>query len=922
MFFRFLMLGANHRLGVGLFLLLVTCFAGSGLFDLKFDTGFQNLIPDSHPDKQMYEQIAREFGSDKQTIVYVRDQDLWTKEKLAELEKLHHALGKLEFVKRVDDLFTLRSIRGSKEKINSRIILAQGPKDQAAIDQARADALYNPLIVDNFISRNGTVTALQVSIHSDISETISDEQIHQELEQAVADARLVFQEVFQVGPQRIHAELKTILLADLKRLGPLSAFVLVMAVLFFLRSGFAAIVPLVTSGLSIVWTFGMMGWTHIPLNLLSAMLPTLIVVIGSTEDTHMICSYLNGVSQVKKDHRVFATGVMMKHLGVPLLLTILTTAMGFAGNIFSSMQIIQSFAVASTFAILANGLITLLFVPMVLSIAGPCQVRIFKGPDKVTGLPGIFVRMFGFTRQRFSRSILLATGILCVFFVYQCSKLYVTNDPLSYFQKDLPLIQDSRRINQDLSGVNVFFITLTSEQDMAFQEPVNIEKLVRIQNFLKKQGIFDMSISMADHLSLINQEFYGGDRDAFKVPDRPELVAQYLLFFHRRDLEKYLSYDFRRATILVRHHVSDSSSLNQHIRELKEMVSSVAGEKMKGYVVGENLMINAAAEDLMVAQVKSLGVLLFVIFLITSFIFTSFKGGFISLIPNLIPIILMFGIMGLLKIPLNPGTAMVAVIAIGIAVDGTLHLFFRYDELCRRTSDYEGAVYQTVREEATPMVATSLSLALGFGILLFSDFTIIAQFGALSAATMLFALFANLLITPLIMTRVRLVGMVQILTLKMHREVLEKCQLFQGMTNFQMRKTILISELNEFEKGAVVVRQGTKGRSMYLILSGKVDVVRQTGDQEKSVAVLTPGQIFGEIGFVRQILRTADVRALSRVELLRFDYMKLEKDLKLFPYLVARLNFNISCILGKRLAQTYDVGEDKALPVEEKYTDR
>jgi len=299
-----------------------------------------------------------------------------------------------------------------------------------------------------------------------------------------------------------------------------------------------------------------------------------------------------------------------------------------------------------------------------------------------------------------------------------------------------------------------------------------------------------------------------------------------------------------------------------------------------------------------------------------SAMFTSLKGGLISLIPNLIPIILMFGVMGLLEIPLNPGTAMVAVIAIGIAIDGTLHLFSRYNELCRRTSDYDGAVHTAVREEATPMVATSLALALGFGILILSNFTVIAQFGALSAATMLFALFANLLITPIIMSRVRLIGLHQILALKMHKEVLEKSPLFEGMTNYQIRKAILISELIEFDEGELLVEQGTFGRSMYLILSGKVDVVRRGDSKTKSVAVLGVGQLLGEIGYIREIQRTADVRALTHVEVLRFDYKKLKKDLKLFPYIVAKLNFNISCILGERLADVYDMMEKNGDPPE------
>ena len=906
MFTRLLMLGVNHRLVSFFFLVLVTYVSYLGLSDLRVDTGFSSMISDTNPDKPVYDQIAREFGSDNRTIVYVRDTKLWSQRKLAALEELHYALEKLDFVERVDDLFNLRSIRGTGGQIDSRVLLPEAPKDQATIDQARADALYNPLIVGNFLSQNSTVTALMVTVREDRNDDRFDSRAHGALERVLAQARPVFEEVFQVGPPRINTELKTVLLEDLMLLGPLSAFLLVVTILFFLRSGFAALVPLVTSALSITWTFGMMGWADIPLNILSAMLPSLVVVIGSTEDTHMISTYFQGVSQAEEDHRAFATRFMMKHMGAPLLLTVLTTAMGFVSNVFSGIGLIRDFAIASTFAILANGVITILFVPLILTVMGPRRTRLFRDKKRVMGLPGVFVRMFGFTNRRFPRSILALTAILCVFFIYQASKLYVTNDPLSYFQEDRPLIRDIHRIHRDLSGMKVFFINLESDQEKAFQEPKNIETLVTIQKFLEKQGIFDSSISLADHLSLVNREFHRGDIKYFKVPNRRELVAQYLLFFHRRDLESYVSHDFRRANIVVRHNVSDSNTLNRHIRELKEVVSNVAGEQIKAYIVGENLMINAAAESLLVAQVKSLLILLCVIFLIMSVMFTSLKGGLISLIPNLVPIILMFGVMGLMEIPLNPGTAMVAVIAIGIAIDGTIHLFSRYNDLCRRTSDYEGAVHATVREEATPMVATSLALALGFGILLKSNFTIIAQFGALSAATMLFALFANLLITPIIMTRIRLVGLYQILALSMHKEVLEKSPLFRGMSNYQMRKAILISELQEFEATELLVEQGTFGRSMYLILSGQVDVVRRIGNKTKRIAVSGPGQVLGEVGYIREIRRTADVRALTHVEALRFDYEKLKKDLKFFPHIVANLNFNISYILGERLAHMLD----------------
>ena len=419
--------------------------------------------------------------------------------------------------------------------------------------------------------------------------------------------------------------------------------------------------------------------------------------------------------------------------------------------------------------------------------------------------------------------------------------------------------------------------------------------------------MFDRSVSLADYLAFVNKEFRGEFAE-LSLPKTRELVAQYLLFFHRGDLDSYVSHDYRRANIIVRHNITDSHTLNQYIDELSDVVKHIAGPNMKTYIVGENLMINNAAETLMMGQVEALFVLLVLIFLIMSVMFTSFKGGAIAMIPAIIPIAMMFGIMGLLHIPLNPGTAMVAVIAIGIAIDGTIHLLARYNELCRRTSDYIGAVQMAVKEEATPLIVSSIALSLGFGILLFSNFTVVAQFGALAAATMLFSIFANLLITPIIMARIRLVGLYQIITLSFDKEVLNRSPLFNNMTNYQRRKAILISELNEFKAGDLLVEQGKLGRDMYLILSGEAEVTRRDGGKIRKLATLQAGQIFGEIGYIRETERTADVRAVTDISALRFDYDRMEKDLKFFPNIVAKLNFNISYILGERLADMVGKG--------------
>jgi CRP-like cAMP-binding protein len=134
------------------------------------------------------------------------------------------------------------------------------------------------------------------------------------------------------------------------------------------------------------------------------------------------------------------------------------------------------------------------------------------------------------------------------------------------------------------------------------------------------------------------------------------------------------------------------------------------------------------------------------------------------------------------------------------------------------------------------------------------------------------------------------------------RGVLDNSPLFQGMTSYQVRKAILISELHEVAAGTRLIEQGTMGSSMYLVVSGELEVVRRDDGSERRLALLKPGDVLGEIGFIRATRRTADVRALGPVSLLRFDRDKLANDLRFFPGIVAKLNFNISCILGQRLA--------------------
>jgi CRP-like cAMP-binding protein len=275
------------------------------------------------------------------------------------------------------------------------------------------------------------------------------------------------------------------------------------------------------------------------------------------------------------------------------------------------------------------------------------------------------------------------------------------------------------------------------------------------------------------------------------------------------------------------------------------------------------------------------------------------------MVPNLIPITLNFGLMGMLGLPLNPGTAMVAAIAIGIAIDDTIHLMARYGAECKKQPDQRLAARNAIRSESVPIISTSVGLALGFGSLTLSEFSIVAQFGALAAATMVYAVLADLMIMPILLRHLRLATVWDIVALKIDREVIVSSPLFDRMTRYDVKKVVLLSNIQEFEPGEDVVRQGTVTNGMYVVLQGSATATLNDGGKKIELGDFMPGHVFGEIGFSGEgVERTATVTATEPTTIVRLDAESARKGLRFHPRIAARLYRNIGIILGSRLSDT------------------
>ena len=228
--------------------------------------------------------------------------------------------------------------------------------------------------------------------------------------------------------------------------------------------------------------------------------------------------------------------------------------------------------------------------------------------------------------------------------------------------------------------VNTFDISLEAEYENAFKEPVNLQIIENVQEFLESREKVDKTLSFVDFLKDMNESFHNENEAYFRVPDSREMVAQYLLLYDSEEIEDFVNSTFDHARISIR--ISEHSSLLQKklIDDVRNFINGLGNNKLDIRVTGRTVNEINIIDDLVRGQILSLSIAALIISFVMLFVFKSVSMAVLSMLPNFFPIVANFGIMGFFHIPLDTGTALIAAVALGIAVDDTIHLLSAYQE--------------------------------------------------------------------------------------------------------------------------------------------------------------------------------------------------------------------------------------------------
>ncbi len=910
---RLYQLVVNRPKTLLLLLFILTCVFGVYAKDIRLDSSVESLLSQDNPDSQYYAEVRQLFGSDEVGVVGLLADDIYTADVLHKITRLTEALENIEGVQEVLSLTNaLDPIAGVVEPPP---LVTQIPTDQAGLEALRETLADRPIYLKNLVAIDGKAAAINIFFADMDDEEFMQRGIDAQI-QAILDTERETgpEELFYTGLPRFKVYSARAMQRDLIRFVPLTLLAIVVVLFVSFRSIRGVLLPALTILVSLIWTLGIMVLSGSSLSLGSIALPPLILVLGTAYSLHMVAEYY----ELARPDGAVRDVVLeaLKKTSPPICITALTTVLGFLSLGVNPLSSIRVMGIFSSVGILIAFLLSILLVPAVLM-----QLRLPANPAAAFA-PGVTAglrRIGRFAIQ--NRLSVIGASLLCAgVAIWNLSSIQVDSNFQSFFRPNDPVRQATDAINTHLVGSMAFYVVVDGEEKDVMKQWDTLRRIKDLQSYIDGLPGVDKTVSFVDYCELLDRGAQsgggeimvgpGGELITAPPPDKPTTFWQepsqlravmQLVAGSPTSFRSVASPDFARSNILVRTTLSGS----QEISALAERISTYAQEHfppdLKVRPTGNLILLTKTTGDIITGQIRSLSLAASVIFVIMSAMFLSARIGLIAMIPNIFPIIIFFGLMGLSGAVLNLGTSIIAAIALGIAVDNTVHLMTRLSAEVHAAPDQETALLHTLGTVGKPSLYASVILLLGFLVLYFSTFVPIQEFGILSAATIIVAFGADVILLPALLATTKIITLWDVLYLKLGRDPHKTIPLFAGLRPLQAKIVTLMGEFRTFAKDEFIVRQGEMGREMFVLINGRADARLNIDGASKLLRTMGRGDVIGEMALIRQNQRTADVIAVDDAEAIVVDERFLQRMQKRYPRIGARIFLNIAKILSDRL---------------------
>ncbi len=698
------------------------------------------------PDKAFYESFKKIFGNDEFFIIAFQEKDIFTHRNLSILKDITEKLEELPEVRKVRSLANVDDIIGGADFFEVRKFLEAIPSHQESLTKLKRRALENPLYVGNIISKDGRTAAIAVLTHDRPEEESYRKVLLSKCQTILKKYKKDVEKFYLAGWTVIDLNLSQYMKKDLLVFIPVTYLMITLALYCFFRNLWLTVIGIANISICLGTTMGLFPIIGIKVNNVTTIVPPLVMALSLSDTVH-IFSHLD-----KKLLSIYPTprdciSHVLKRLFVPCLLTSLTTGIGFLSLGVSKIPPIREFAWVASAGMLFEFVFTFFFLSPLLIFVSP--EKIFLEHRNSRGFNWALNQLYRFIKN-FRKVIVIGCSLLIILSCMFAFRIKVETNLVDYFKQSSPVRIALDFVEKHLSGVSTFDISFKCDNEDAFKDPKNLKTIEKVQNYINTLDGIDKTTSFVDFIKQMNKAFHNEDQSYYKLPDSRKLISQYLLLYDSDEIEDVINDTYDHTRIAVRSSKHGSKKQEIIIDKIKDFIASVPHRGMEIRVTGRALQQVNTIGALVKGQVYSLTLAAIMITIIMFIALRSFAIGVLSIIPNIFPIALNFGIMGAAGIPLNTATALIATVALGIAVDDTIHFLSTYRNKRKNEPQNEKAVNKVILTKGRAIISSSLILCIGFGVLTLSRFIPTLYFGFLSTLIMITALIGDIIFLPAI----------------------------------------------------------------------------------------------------------------------------------------------------------------------------
>lgn len=762
---------------------------------LTVDTSTEGFLHPEDPTLLDYDVFREQFGRDELILVTIQAPDIFAPAFLEKLRKLHADLkAEIPYLDDITSLVNARDTRGAGDELIVEDLLENWPETADEIAAVRARALANPVYRNILLNDAATITTIILKTYAftggeaqtddvlagfgDLSAPSGEAAPKVPLSDAqnsevVAKAREIAERyrgegftVYIAGTSVVADVLKRSMMNNMRFFMILAVLVIGLVLFLLFRRLSGVVLPLLTVALSLASTLGFMALIGIPVKLPTQILPSFLLAVGVGASVHLLAVFYRQLQDQRHDedevsesshHKERAIAYALGHSGFPILMTSLTTAAGLASFAGSEVAPIGDLGRVAAIGVLISLVFTLVLVPALLSLVRLKVQTSATADRRHQRLDDLLRGIADFSTGR-ARLVLALSGVLLVLAVAGITQVRFSHKPFEWLPQSYPVRQATDFVNENMRGASSVEVVVDAGAKNAFYDPAlmqGLDELGREVAAIDQGELFvGKTLSLADILKEINQALNENRPEAYRIPDDRQLIAQEFLLFENSgsdDLEDFVDSQFSQARFTAKMPWVDSVYYQDFIADLKARFHHTLGEDVNITVTGIVALLGRTMHATMVSMGESYLIAGAVITLMMILLIGNIRIGLISMIPNLMPIIVTLGIMGWFDLPLDLFTMLIGSIAIGLAVDDTIHFMHNYRRYHHETGDIDEAVRRTLLSAGRAMFVTTVVLSLGFFLFLFAELSNLKSFGLLTGITIILALAADFFLAPALM---------------------------------------------------------------------------------------------------------------------------------------------------------------------------